>query len=1091
MSKLAKTTRCFLVLAFFASVSFAARGYCAEARGWEGTIELPTYALGGDDPNPSFPLVNRHQIYPYTMMDDPTDRREMKIYKAIYLENEYLKAIVLPELGGRLYSLFDKVHKREVFYRNNVVKYGLVSLRGAWISGGIEFNFPNGHTVVTVSHVASRLVSNSDGSATAIVGGMDWVTGMHWEVALTLHPGEARLEQHVTLFNSTPLDNLYWYWANAAVPATQDMQFIYPMREANPHSRTEIWSYPVWKGVDFSWYKNIRQPTSLFGLQIRRNFFGVYYHDSDSGVVHIADYREVPGKKIWSWGVADGGLIWTDLLTDHDGAYNEIQSGRYVTQLNQEFMAPQRVESWTEYWYPVHGLGGGFLEATNELAMNVRYLPSKGTAPQRVELTFNPAVNIHGAKLRISVGGKLLQEDGPLDFKATDNQVFTVPVASIEAARKSLVVDVAGADSRALLHWSAADPIDGNKDFVSEVGVHEAKDKAIDDMTAEELYLRGVDQEKDGDPQAAEQTYKQALRSNPNYVPALLKLAWRDYTAADFDSAHEIINQALAQNSNDPAAQYAAGLLFRSTERWSEAESAFSASMKANGPPVTALIQLGELSIRQKKYENAIEQLRKALSADPQDALAVADLAVALRLAEKTENAGKSAGRAVELMPLLPFALVEKWRTAEALSAGDSSVADSDSSWKSVLNFDVQNYLEVAAWYQSLGDWDSSNAVLEEAVKDFSAQKLSPLVFYYLASNSRAQGNPDRAAEFLSKAASAPYDKVFPQRLSDAKVLNDALSHDPKDAHAHYFLGTFLFAHDRYDDAAKEWHAAKSAGLEDAVLERDLGVYAWHVKKDPAEAAAYYENAIHLAPSQYRYYPELDEIYAQLGETSKREQLFAHSPSAVLDHDTVRVRRTLLYIQQGEYQNACSLLRDHHYKPWEGGALVRQIFILTNLTHGKASLAAKNPAEAEQAFRQALEYPVNLGVGKPDKPNDEEAWYWLGVALAAQGKSSEARDAWKTAVKEGEEARGASGVFAAAAMMKLGRSSEGEKILGAAISRANRPGASAQSLFVAGLAEQLQDREFEAQSNFHRALELDPQFWQARVELIRSAATKQ
>ncbi|HMC74579.1 MAG TPA: DUF5107 domain-containing protein, partial [Terriglobales bacterium] len=268
MNFLLKRVRFLVSIFLFILPAVAASGQ--QVRGWEGTIELPTYLLGEEDPFPPFGVVNPHHVYPYTMLDDLTDRRENKKYRALFIENQYLKATILPDVGGRLYSLYDKVAHREVFYRNQVVKYGLVALRGAWISGGVEFNFPNGHTVMTVSPVDSKLLNNDDGSVQAIVGGVDRITGMHWEVGLALHPGEARLEQRVTLFNSTPSENLYWYWANAAVPATPDMQFIYPMREVNPHSPTEIWTYPVWKGVDYSWYKNIPQPTSLFGLGIRR-----------------------------------------------------------------------------------------------------------------------------------------------------------------------------------------------------------------------------------------------------------------------------------------------------------------------------------------------------------------------------------------------------------------------------------------------------------------------------------------------------------------------------------------------------------------------------------------------------------------------------------------------------------------------------------------------------------------------------------------------------------------------------------------------------------------------------------------------------
>jgi tetratricopeptide (TPR) repeat protein len=274
--------------------------------------------------------------------------------------------------------------------------------------------------------------------------------------------------------------------------------------------------------------------------------------------------------------------------------------------------------------------------------------------------------------------------------------------------------------------------------------------------------------------------------------------------------------------------------------------------------------------------------------------------------------------------------------------------------------------------------------------------------------------------------------------------------------------------------------------LEDPVLERNLGVYAWRVKQDLSQAAVYYEKAIHLAPGQYRYYPELDEIYTQLGETAKRNQLFAQAPADVLDRDTVRVRRALLHIQVGEFQNALSLLNDHHYKPWEGGAIVRQIFVLANLTNGKTFLTANNSVDAERAFRRAQEYPTNLGVGKPAQPHDEEAWYWLGVALAAGGKSSEAQDAWKTAVKQGRAAGGISGVFAAGALMKLGQGDEAEKLLTAACAIAKQPEASAQSFYVAGLAEHLRNHESEAQQDFRRALELDPLLWQARFELDQS-----
>ena len=481
-------------MAVFVIVVVSLPAFAENVRVWQGTLDIPTYLLGSEDPNPPFPLADKVRIYPYTLLDDLTDRREAKSYQAVYLENEFLKAIVLPELGGHLYSLYDKVNKREVFYRNNVVKYGLVSLRGAWISGGMEFNFPNGHTVVTVSPVAFTTRQNPDGSATVVVGDVDLVTEMHWEVALTLHPGQARLEQHVTLYNDTGATHPYWYWANTAVPATDDMRFIYPMREANPHSHEEIWSYPIHDGVDYSWYKNVRHPTSLFGREVHRNFFGAYYEKSDHGVVHVADYHDVVGKKTWTWGVGDDGLIWTGLLTDHDGAYNEIQAGRFETQLSSEFMPPRHSDSFTEYWYPLQGLGGGFVEATPRLALNATFGEAAG--PSQVEVSLFPTEAIADAHVRVTLGSQTLKDHGPVTFKPMTIFKLRVPVADLGAAKKQVEITVADSSGQVLLHWSAADPIDGNPDFVPAAGVHPAPRKPLEAMSVEEIFLSGVERGK-------------------------------------------------------------------------------------------------------------------------------------------------------------------------------------------------------------------------------------------------------------------------------------------------------------------------------------------------------------------------------------------------------------------------------------------------------------------------------------------------------------------------------------------------------------------------------------------------------------------
>src|SRR5262249_11964275 len=115
-------------------------------RVWEGTLDLPTYEEGPPNLNPPFHLLSFARFkYPYTLRDAWTDRRSDMRWRALHLENEYLRVTVLPDLGGHLYSCVDKVSGRDLFYANPSIKKALIGYRGAWAAFGIEFNFPVSH----------------------------------------------------------------------------------------------------------------------------------------------------------------------------------------------------------------------------------------------------------------------------------------------------------------------------------------------------------------------------------------------------------------------------------------------------------------------------------------------------------------------------------------------------------------------------------------------------------------------------------------------------------------------------------------------------------------------------------------------------------------------------------------------------------------------------------------------------------------------------------------------------------------------------------------------------------------------------------
>jgi tetratricopeptide (TPR) repeat protein len=1073
----------WLVSALLA-IPLTARAQAVQAR--DGSITIPTYTLGPADPNPPFPLVNPHPVYPYAMLDDLSDQLVMKTYHAVYLENQYLKITIIPDLGGHVYSVYDKLNHREMLYRNSVIKYGLVGPRGAWIAGGMEFSFPYAHTTDTVSKVGSALHRNADGSATEVIGAVDWVSNMYWQISLTLRPDTARVEEGVTLFNATPLNHLYLFWTNTAVKATDDLQYIYPMRETisdDPFAIVQSW--PVWKGTDQSWYKSDPSAIAIFARDVQRNFFGVYYHQSNYGVVHVADYREDPGKKLWSWGTAPSGKIWDHILSDDDGAYNEIQSGRFATQGYREFMNPHRVEQWTEYWYPVSGLDGSFVEATEQMAVNATFLES-GSGPQgNVKVLLSPVTDVQGARLTVNLGSKVLREIRDIRIVAMHPTAYTIPVDNVDDARKELRLTVRSAEGKPLLEWSAAAPIDGNADLIPSVGKPEQAKLSMTPTTPlEELYLNGVFLEKQGEEQAAGKIYDQVLHRDPGYIPALLKEAVYAYHAADFAQAERLMERARARDSENPTVAYTAGLIYRAESRLSLAKNAFWSSIHygaGSSPSVSwspAYLQLGEIAIRQGDYAQAIDLLQSALDNNAADALALADLAVAQRLHGDAQAAGLTSARAAAEMPLLPYALAEQWQDATARNAAPAIISAVSSNWTQAIDSDPQNYIAVAAWYHDLGAWQSSDTVLLAAVKSLPAQSLSPLVDYYLASNSREEGHLQQTAQYAAEAASLPVASVFSNRLADAAVLIEAVHDHPEDAHAKYALGNFLFAHARYEEAEALWSSALRQGFEDPVLLRNLGVYAWHIKGDRTSAASYYCRAIALQPEDYRLYTDLDEIYEEEENTAARAKLFRAAPTAVLDQDTVRARHALFLIEQSQPEAALALLVKHQFKPWEGGVVIHNMYVVANMERGKKALTEHNPEQAAEAFREAMQYPDNLGTGQPAEPELAEQLYWLGVALEAQGNTAAATNAWQRAAAQGH---GRADVFAALADRKLGQTEVAQQILDQCIERAGQPDAVADDYLVAGLAEHYSGHADRAGMDLQHALALDPLFWQARV----------
>ena len=341
----------------------------------EENVVIPTYGIGAADKNPMFLESRVYQgssgrIYPYPTIEKIYDEKEDKTYHAVWLENEYLKVMILPELGGRIQRAYDKTNHYDFVYYNHVIKPALVGLCGPWISGGIEFNWPQHHRPTTFSPVDYLLIENPDGSKTCRVSDVDQMYGTKGEASFTLYPGKAYIEIKGQLYNRTSTPQTFLWWANPAVPVNDHTQSIFPpdVHAVMDHGKRDVSRFPIAtgiyykhdysEGVDISRYKNIPVPTSYMAEKSDFNFVGGYDYQKQAGILHVAYHHISPGKKQWTWGCGDFGKAWDRNLTDEDGPYVELMTGVYTdNQPDFTWLKPMEEKRFTQYFMPYKTVG--------------------------------------------------------------------------------------------------------------------------------------------------------------------------------------------------------------------------------------------------------------------------------------------------------------------------------------------------------------------------------------------------------------------------------------------------------------------------------------------------------------------------------------------------------------------------------------------------------------------------------------------------------------------------------------------------------------------------------------------------------------
>ncbi|MDH4197189.1 MAG: DUF5107 domain-containing protein, partial [Candidatus Aminicenantes bacterium] len=787
------------------------------ARAWEEPFVIPTYVVGPPEPNPIFYTGRSYQgakgpIYPYPLLDALSDTKVDKTYRVLWLENRYVKLCVLPEVGGRIFIAVDKTNGYDFFYRQHVIKPALIGMLGAWISGGVEWNIPHHHRATTFMTVDSVIENRPDGSATVWVGEIELRHRTKWSVGLTLRPDSSAVEVTTRIFNRTPLAHSMLCFANAAVHANENYQVIFPpsTEVATFHAKNQFSRWPVstevfnsqdyTRGVDVSWWKSHRRPTSFFAFNAEEDFLAGYDHGKRAGVAFVGNHNIVPGKKLWTWGTGSEGKAWEKILTDTDGPYLELMIGSYSdNQPDYSWTQPGETRSVTQFWYPIRSLPG-LKNANREAACGFEV-----AGDGKVRVAFNATSDVRGAKAVVRTGETvILEATADIAPDRPYEKVMTLPAGAREDGLNLMLL---AADGREIVSYKPRPRKNGP------LPAPVIPPPPPEDIpTVEELYLAGLRLEQFYNPALEPYPYyEEALKRDPgdtrvNTALGLLALKRGMHREAEgrFRTALERLTRDYTRPKDGEASFYL-GVALRAQGKDAEAEDAFARAAWDEAWTAAANFELASLACRTSAWALALDRLNRSLAFNSWNTRGMNLKAAVLRKLGRIEEALNCSAAALRMDPLDHQGRYECYLARIARS--ETKAAESDlKALVGLLGDFATNWLELAADFAAAGLWEDASSVLQLRRQEKSEAR-NALVEYALAFYADKLGKNDEAAKHLALATSAPRTCVFPFQLEFMDILTWAQRMNPKDALAPYALGNLLYDL-QPERAIEEWTKA-------------------------------------------------------------------------------------------------------------------------------------------------------------------------------------------------------------------------------------------------------------------------------------------
>ncbi|MBP2097528.1 DUF5107 domain-containing protein [Enterococcus rivorum] len=945
---------------------------------WEEKITMPTYLTSKPDKNPLFFEKRVYQgssgkVYPHAITEKIYDEKVSVDYPAVILENDYLKVVVLPTLGGRIQRAYDKTNDYDFVYYNQVIKPALVGLIGPWISGGIEFNWPQHHRPSTYLPTEYELVENKDGSKTLWVSEIDKMYGTKGMAGFTLYPDSAYIEITGKVTNRTDTPQTFLWWANPAVPANDHTVSIFPpdVHAVMDHGKRAVSDFPIAtgtyykydysEGIDISRYKNIKVPTSYMAYHSDYDFIGNYDEKKEAGLLHVANHHISPGKKQWGWGNSDFGLSWDRNLTDEDGPYIELMTGVFTdNQPDFTWLKPYEEKEFKQYFMPYKGVGR-VKNATIEAAVNLEIIDN--------QLVYAVYATKKQEKAKVVITYKdqsILEEVVELNPASYLKGSLVTPTNTMD---DSLVISVYDRENSLLVSYT------GLKEELQELPKPaEALPKPQLLKTTEELFLAATHIEQYRHATLdAEDYYLEGLKRDETDIRLNNGYGMFLYKRGLFIESEKYFKQALKKQTwKTPNPYYGEpslnlGLVQMKIGKMAEATDHFFKATWNEDTQAAAFYQLAIISTLKGEYQEALILIDQSLV--------------------KNNHHMKARNLKITLKRLLNQKideLISENLAIDPLDLGthyEKFLKESTHKWKKLMRDEVNNYLELALDYLNWGFLSDAEQILLNCSVEF------PMIHYYLAYIKIRQGQVDSAIKEIKKAESISSTYCFPNKLDEIEILNATIELLPEDTgFAKYYLGNLFYDKKRYEEAITLWEESSCQLKQFPTVYRNLSFAYYNNYDDQIRAEEMITHAVNLDKNDARLLLEQDLMKRINGASNEeRVKLLEEQMAVTQERDDLFIVYISLLNSQGQYEKALHCLENRQFHPWEGGEGKVSSQYLFALIEMAKKILEQQPEQAIELLKKSKRYPHNLGEGKLPNVQDTIADFYIAKAYQVLG----------------------------------------------------------------------------------------------------------